>query len=503
MSLIDPGFDFSVPDFDSIKSRVSSAVQSVFSYWTNFIRPTLNNVLLEAFCFNHDVLMWYLDRRIRETRMSSATLRESVENLSVWQHGYRPQTNVAATTAITLSIDETVAGDVSIANGTAIATQGSNQIIGQLDGAQTITAGTTTVSGTWEHSTTRTESFTGTGKPDQEFELAYTPFVWGSISFSDASGAWTRVDDFSKSTSSSKHYKVEVSSDSYANIICGDGTNGDLPTGSVMVEYKTGGGEDGNVSAETLISIDGSFSDSFGTPVTVRVSNASAATGGTDQETIEEIKRNSLASYKAQSRSVSRPDSEGNIETLTSVARVLLMTVDQDSGIDENTGHYYLVGFGEKTNSGRYKPLVATGSMKSDAETIVNTTYPTPVTFINIVQDTSFNDIDYSLSIEVEDGFVFANVAENIYNALDDFHAVALSDDDDKAANTEVGFGYNVDNALQWHKFFNICSSVSGVKQINEDTFTPTNTVVLEDEDFPRLGTVTITDIDSGTVLSW
>lgn len=495
--LIPRDHDFSFPDYESIFSRLTSAVGSVLSHWTNYIRASFENVLLGNQCFNFDVLMGYLEQRIKETRLATVVHRAASVRMARMHHNYRPDEAQAATAGIVLSIDAAVAGTVTFAAGTVIFTAGSNVVSGQLTEQKQIAPGGTEVAGTWEHSETVSDSFDGNGKPGQRIPLSRAPYIWESAAVT----GWTEVEHLADYGASDQVYKVEVDQNGFADLVFGDGTYGAVPSGATAYSYDIGGGLDGNVATGSLTRVSGSFQDDLGNPVTVSCTNAERATGGGEQESVELIKLKAPAFGAAQQRSVGKPDMETNAELVSAIARVLVLTVDERAGIAQNTGHVYAVGYGANTNSERYRPLAATSTNKSDIETNLNTTYPVPATFNVITQDTAFYDVDFSMTIGVDTGFVFADVAQDIYDALDDFFAVALSDAAGKGPNTSIGFFQDMtNNKIQWHVLFNVVIDIGGLADVDEDTFTPTGDVTGEKYEWPRLGSVTITDSSTGSV---
>jgi hypothetical protein len=97
-------------------------------------------------------------------------------------------------------------------------------------------------------------------------------------------------------------------------------TYGIAPSNTTLtIRYYVGGGVATNVPSNTLtriINLDTSTSDlPVATPTTnntviqsVVVNNASAATGGRDEETIEEVRQNALAQFTSQNRAVTKED---------------------------------------------------------------------------------------------------------------------------------------------------------------------------------------------------
>jgi hypothetical protein len=501
--LLPRDYDFSFPDFESIRSRLTNAISTVMSYWTDFARAAIENILLDAVCFNFDVLMGYQAQRIRETRLATVRYRPTAVRLARVHCNYRPDENAVASTMVTLSIPTAATADVQIATGSVIYTSGPNRVSGQLRPAATITAGNTEVDGTWEHSETILDQFTASGTPRERFPLSGAPYVWGSARMTDAAGSWTEVERLADYGPTDRVFVVYCDSDGYAEVEIGNGTYGSLASGTVDIEYEVGGGDEGNVAAGSLTKIQGTFTDLLGNPVSVSVMNAEKATGGLDKESVELIRFKAPAAAKAQERSIGRDDMESNVERLSSVALSLVLTVNQRAGIPENTGHVFMVGFGTTTASGRYRPSAATSSMKAAAVTQLEDTYPVPETFDVVTMDTVFNEVSFEVTIQVQTGYTFTEAATNVYNALDDLFAVTLSDAEGRMPNTDVGFGESLDGVLQWQRLFNTASQAVGVADMDEDSFIPPNDVALEAYEFPKLGTVRVTDADSGSYLEF
>ena len=495
--------DFTFPDYESIFSRLGTAIDSVLSAWTNRLRASFENVILGNQCFTFDIVMGYIEQRIRETRLATVINRATSVRLSRLHHNYRPIENAAATATVALDIGETTPGSVPIPAGTVIFTAGPNRVSGQVLVTATIAAGSTTVDVSWEESETIPFSFVGTGLPRQRFPLAQAPYLWQSTALSDTGDDWIEIEHFTDYGPDDKVFRVEVDENGFADATFGNGVYGAKPAGPMTGTYKVGGGLDGNVAADSLTRVSGIFTDTLGNPVTLSATNDEAATGGAGKESVELIRLKAPAAGKAQERSVARPDMETNAERVTSVARVLVLTSAEDVGLPENTGHIYAVGFGTTTNSGKFRPLAATSTDKAAVVTNLTVTYPVPATFEIITQDTLFDEVNFQITIGVADGFTFASVAQDIYDALDDFFAVSDSEADGKGPNLNMDFGYELGGKLQWHRLFNAVIDTEGVDDIDEDSFVPPNDPVIRSAAWTKIGTVRITDADTGSFLDF
>jgi predicted phage baseplate assembly protein len=153
------------------------------------------------------------------------------------------------------------------------------------------------------------------GRRDQVFTLAETPVLAGSLvlQVDDGQGfeTWQEVSDFFGSGGEDKVYVLNRTS---GEVRFGDGINGAIPVGNetspnaniLARRYRAGGGKRGNLIAgkiTTLVSsVDGI--DSGG------ASNLLPATGGQDEETIEEARRRAPLTLKSRSRAVTVEDFE-------------------------------------------------------------------------------------------------------------------------------------------------------------------------------------------------
>jgi len=111
--------------------------------------------------------------------------------------------------------------------------------------------------------------------------------------------------------------------DSGATIRFGDDVFGGIPdTGSTFqVTYRVGGGSVGNVAADSITQVDTSVDPALASLV-LSVTNPFAATGGSDEETNQQVARRAPQAFRAvQFRAVTQADYEAAAETLPWVLR--------------------------------------------------------------------------------------------------------------------------------------------------------------------------------------
>ena len=115
---------------------------------------------------------------------------------------------------------------------------------------------------------------------------------------------WTRVDDFSESTVTSKHYRLDYNNDYTAKIVFGNGVYGAIPENfPIYVQYAVGGGANTNINTPNVINV-----YSGGAEKIEGVCNSTSMNGGADQESIENAKILAPASLKTRDRFVTVDD---------------------------------------------------------------------------------------------------------------------------------------------------------------------------------------------------
>lgn len=503
MALLGASVDYTDKDFDSLRARLINLVRGVFPDWTDFNVSNFGNVMLELFAFVGDVLLFYQDNQARESRITTAQLRRSMLGLAKLL-GYVPSGAAAATAELTITLGAPPVGSVTIELGDTFRTlEITDPTVFQALSDVTIAPGTDPPIAIVqvEHSLTASETFTSSGLPNQEFALSDTPYLDETADVVATDGAYTQVDDFLSSTSTDRHYTVTVDENDRATIRFGNGVNGTIPSGSISTEYKVGGGTVGNVVPGAIARADRAYTDSLGNPQVVTVENVSAASGGEDRESVEQIRVFAPKSVRVLNRTVAREDFEINALRVAGVARALMLTSDERPELAENYGQLAVI----PTGGG-----LPTQTLKDAVEIMVTETYPHTLTFQLDVVDPQYLTIDVQATIFVRNGFTPAEAAANVRAALTEWFAVSL---DDGSPNPNVDFGFNMKTVdgdpadeIAWSDVFNVVRDAAGVRKIgdtlgsfllNGERFD----VRVASQEFPVLGAVTIVDGDTGSAL--
>ena len=106
--------------------------------WNDFEEDSAGVMLVEAFAYIADLLLFYLDRQANEVYLPTATERQNLINLCKLI-AYSPSGAQAAQADLTISIKEPCDTDVTLAKGTQVETQ--NGVIFELQDDAVIKAG--------------------------------------------------------------------------------------------------------------------------------------------------------------------------------------------------------------------------------------------------------------------------------------------------------------------------------------------------------------------------
>lgn len=507
MSLLPtPIVDYTDKDFDSLRERLYALIRSVFPQWTDENVLAFGNILVELFSHVGDMLTFYQDNQAGESRMVTATQRASVIKLAK-MIGYELPGATAATATVRIYLPNGVTpGSVDFPAGTVCRTREvTDPVRFQVLSPVTIppAADPPEIYANIEHSESRQDIVGSSDLPDQRFILSSTPFLDGSLdgNVTTTQGTWTEVDSFLDSGPTDRHFAVEVDQNDRATVIFGDGTNGIIPTGDITMDYKVGGGDDGNVEQGEIVIVEGSFQDSFANPVQVACENAAKAAGGGPRETVEAAQVNAPQSLRVLNRTVAREDYEINALRVPGVARALMLTSDQRSTIDENAGFLHIIP------TGGGQPSEA---LKDDVLEMVTQTYPNTITFHTTIDGTDFLPVNLQATVYLRQGQNASTVRQALLDNLDAFFAIT---NPDGTPNENVDYGYNFKDSdgnpageVAFSDVYNVVRDTDGVRKVGDqyDDFLLNGSdddVPLEIWEFPVIGTVTLKNGDTGLPL--
>lgn len=488
---ITPGLDYTDKDFDSLRARLFNLISSAMPLWTDREVANFGNILVECFAFIGDVVLYYQDRQAAESRITTAQLRVSLLALSKLL-GYKPVGATAATTQMTFSLAAPPIGNVTINAGDRFATQRVTEPVSfQALNTVVLAAGANppTVIFEVEHSENSVEAFQSTELPNQEVQLNDVPFLDGSLTVVAGDGAYTIVETFLESTATDRHVTVQVDQNDRARLRFGNGILGTIPQGTITCSYKTGGGTAGNVDANTITRAVNTYTDEFGNPLRVTVTNPDAASGGSARQTVEAIRLAAPRSVRATTRSVTREDFEIHALKVPGVARALMLTKNEREAIAENRGQLVIVPAGGGLPSATLKAAVLNQ---------VTTVYPKTLTFQLSVVDPTYQFVNVHARVfpRYGAGTTSQNAALDaaIRSALAAFFALEL---EDGSPNPTANFGYYTEGFIAFSDAYNVVRDVANVRRMGDQPADflldgqPSDVPILP-HGFPQLGDVVL-----------
>ena len=141
--------------------------------------------------------------------------------------------------------------------------------------------------------------------PHQTFPTKHCPIIVGSLVVTVQGENWEEVDDFDASKPEDNHYVVTRET---GEITFGDGVQGRIPPRDeeISVAYRYGGGERGNIGAEAI----SKAYNKDGEPIEIDITNFFPASGGREEETIQEAILRARRNLKTRFRAITAEDFE-------------------------------------------------------------------------------------------------------------------------------------------------------------------------------------------------
>jgi hypothetical protein len=358
-----PQIDYTARDFESVKAGLVEFLKLRFpDDFTDFNESQLGIAMLEVVAFVFDILSLNMDHQVNEMFISTARERKSMIKLTELLN-YKMATSTSSSVDLfvdTTSIDS-FSGSIVIANRAQAQAGG---VIFEVVEEITIQRFGATAPFTWTvngvnrgatpfFSVTQgeslTETFTGDGSKFQEYVFSREPLIAGSISTTVGGFDWVLVESLQLGDTSDPTnqdiYEVLLDENDRARLKFGDGVTGNIPaaSGSIISTYRVGGGDVGNVAANTITqglnAIHGG-SD----PVVVGISSHINASGGSNRETVEHARVFAPAFAKTSDRAITFQDffnlSNGFTDSLTGTVGKAGVIADSSDGISNHVTIY-------------------------------------------------------------------------------------------------------------------------------------------------------------------
>ena len=314
--------DFTGLDRDTLLDQLVQRVNAIAPQWTDAGQSDIGRALLELFTAINTSQLLRLDMAANELFLATVKQRGSAIKLTDLI-AYEVSGNVSSVATVRFTIAIAHAEDILINKFTRSSTTGDPTLDFYNFEAATLISGNTFVDVEVRQGTVITETFTGTGDPNQEIVLANKDVGQNAIEVVISSTVWLEVPNFLSSGNVDEHYTFKFNADEAGVIGFGDGAFGKaVPLGAtITVTYLRSAGSSGNVGAATITKLQTTLYDVLSAAVTASTSNSAAAIGGSDPETLESIQKNAPASLSALNRAVTKTDYISITEGVDGVAR--------------------------------------------------------------------------------------------------------------------------------------------------------------------------------------
>lgn len=270
------GVDYSTRDYEGFRADLIEMLKIKIPEYTDFSSSDAGIVLIELLSHGLDILSYYNDVVANEVFLSTARERESVMKI-VGMLGYTMANTTSARFRQLFEITPQEE-DFIIPKGFQIKTKKSDvedSIIFETEEELVIPAGMTGLEQDEEGEYLYTVSIiqgymingevlgTSNGTIDQEFNLSYKPVLESSVELFVDEGEglvrWNKVNSFIDSNTDRKDYKIKISEQDIASVVFGNGYSGKIPDryiNGIVVNYRVGGGIEGNVAPNTIVEIE-------------------------------------------------------------------------------------------------------------------------------------------------------------------------------------------------------------------------------------------------------
>jgi len=351
-------------DIDYIARDFNSVVDSLVNFanvnfgpgtsanrlWTNFNTDSFSRNWLEIVAYVADVFFFYFDNQATQSYLQTATIRSAVRDIAK-QFGFQPATAASASgdAIFTFSGAGTISRGFRVSSDSGVQFYVTNDIIAGAAGEFT---------GQVLQGQVKTETFSSTGIQNEEFDISAENVIIDDNALNPLDltpqvtvngNSYELVESFILNNGTDtpavkdsldniiggggRVFQLEEHSDGTPFIRFGDGINGRKlsPGESITITYRTGGGTEGNIAKGSLTTMVDSLS--FVTGVT----NDADFSGGSDEQSIEQLRDLIPASLRTLERAVSQTDySDIIVANFSEVFDASTEPNNVDPGIDVN-----------------------------------------------------------------------------------------------------------------------------------------------------------------------
>lgn len=285
MAVTLPRIDYASGDFQSFLDNLQGFMQAELptDVFNDFVASQLMMFMLRMNAYVSDIQSFKLDMVANENFLPTAFQRRSIIRFSK-AVGYQIPAATAASVTVTATLAAPQASPVTFRAGTNVS---AADVIFELDQDYVLPAGSLTIDMGASQGETFTQDFTSTGAINQKPELNQFPVIQNSVQVFVDDIAWTEIDFFAFAGPSDESYVLSFDENDKGIVEFGNNVFGFVPPigSTIRVIYRVGGGTTGNITAGAVSGSITGFINNVN-PFDVPVSNAAAASGGSNSQSV-------------------------------------------------------------------------------------------------------------------------------------------------------------------------------------------------------------------------
>lgn len=321
-----PNIDYTSRDYEAYRELMIQKLKAKMPEYTDMSSTDAGIVLLECLANGLDICSLYSDVIANDVLLAT-TQDRTMAVILARNLGYTPYNQTASITPQVFVLNNVKNEDYVIGKGTVVKTENSQDMVtlyfetmqdlvipkGKLGNEQDEN-GNYLYQVNVQHGTSVKNDLLGTstGAQYQSLKLNFPSVLVDSLELyvneGDGTRLWTKVDSFLDSSlgGDSRVYVVTIDEFDNCYVEFGNNIRGKIPAvyqNGITANYRIGGGEIGNVQANTITVLDTSlaFVDHTFNPV-------GSIVKGHEKETLEEIRENAPASFRTRDRAVTLDD---------------------------------------------------------------------------------------------------------------------------------------------------------------------------------------------------
>lgn len=415
--------DYTRRDFNTIKEELLRRASSSIPEWTDRDPADFGMLLVDLWSYMGDVMHYYIDRAAKEAFINSATQRESVLAIANLLD-YRPRGRTAARATVTIQNSSTSQSYTIPAFTVLKGIDGTSSYTCFTTSAVTIAPSTSAVVSVTQGERLSEDSIEGnlgvsSGLASQRLSLPGISVVPSGINvFVKEDGLnnteYRFVSRISDARFGEKVFSTYTAADGITQIVFGNNINGFIPpiNSPISATFVRSDGASGNYGINTITSFESAFSNDL------TITSSTAFSGGSDEESIESLRRSIPTSSRPQNRAVTLNDF---IDLALGVSGVYKATASYTAASAGTAASVTVYPVGIQSD---YTTTTSTSaSVTSDITTaVLNELQPKALLGVDVVvaDSVTLTPINITADVYINERYVASWVITDIYAAFDE-----------------------------------------------------------------------------------